>query len=78
MTYPDGQEFDSSWARNEPLQTPIGAGQLIPGWDRGLVGVPVGSRVRLDIPSDLAYGDDPAGGQPAGDLRFVVDILDVA
>jgi peptidylprolyl isomerase len=35
----------------------------------------VGSRVRLDIPADLAYGDDPSGGQPAGTLRFVVDVL---
>ena len=77
VTYADGEEFDSSWSRSEPLQTPIGAGRLIPGWDQGLVGVPVGSRVRLDIPADLAYGDHPAGGQPAGDLRFVVDILDV-
>ena len=44
---------------------PIGAGQLIPGWDQGLVGVPVGSRVQLDIPAELAYGDQP-GRRPAG------------
>jgi peptidylprolyl isomerase len=37
--------------------------------------VKVGSRVQLDIPADLAYGDNPSGGQPAGPLRFVVDIL---
>jgi peptidylprolyl isomerase len=75
VTYADGQEFDSSWNSGQPLQTPIGAGRLIPGWDQGLVGVPVGSRVQLDIPADLAYGEQPTGGQPAGDLRFVVDIL---
>ena len=40
-----------------------------------LVGVPVGSRVQLDIPADLAYGENATGGRPAGDLRFVVDIL---
>jgi peptidylprolyl isomerase len=78
VTYQDGQEFDSSWKRNEPFQTPIGAGRLIPGWDQGLVGVPVGSRVQLDIPAELAYGENPSGGQPAGDLRFVVDILQAA
>ncbi|HET6533706.1 MAG TPA: FKBP-type peptidyl-prolyl cis-trans isomerase [Actinoplanes sp.] len=75
VTYADGQEFDSSWRSGQPFQTPIGTGQLIPGWDQGLVGVPVGSRVQLDIPADLAYGENPTGGQPAGDLRFVVDIL---
>src|SRR6185312_661139 len=57
VTYADGQEFDSSWNSGQPFQTPIGAGRLIPGWDQGLVGVPVGSRVQLDIPADLAYGD---------------------
>jgi peptidylprolyl isomerase len=75
VTYQDGEEFDSSWQGSQPFQTPIGTGQLIPGWDQGLVGVPVGSRVQLDIPAELAYGENPTGGQPAGDLRFVVDIL---
>ena len=75
VTYRDGREFDSSWKRNQPAQFQIGAGQLIKGWDRGLVGVPVGSRVQLDIPAGLAYGDHPSGGRPAGDLRFVVDVL---
>jgi peptidylprolyl isomerase len=37
--------------------------------------VKVGSRVQLDIPSALAYGDNPSGGQPAGPLRFIVDVL---
>jgi peptidylprolyl isomerase len=74
-TYSDGKVFDSSWQRGQPAQFPVGVGQLIAGWDKGLVGVPVGSRVQLDIPADLAYGDSPEGGKPAGDLRFVVDIL---
>jgi hypothetical protein len=43
--------------------------------DQGLVEVEVGSRVQLDIPADLAYGDHPGGGQPAAALRFVVDVL---
>lgn len=75
VTYADGKEFDSSWSRNQPAQFPVGVGNLIKGWDEGLVGVPVGSRVQLDIPADLAYGEQAEGGRPAGDLRFVVDVL---
>lgn len=75
-TYRDGKVFDSSWKSGRPLQTEIGVGRLIPGFDQGLVGVPVGSRVQLDIPAAEAYGEKPTGGQPAGDLRFVVDVLD--
>jgi len=75
VTYADGKEFDSSWSRSEPLSFQVGAGNVIPGWDQGLVGVKVGSRVQLDIPADLAYGEKPTGGQPAGTLRFIVDVL---
>jgi peptidylprolyl isomerase len=73
--YKDGKEFDSSWQRGEPATFPIGVGQVIKGWDQGLVGVKVGSRVQLDLPADLAYGNDASGGRPAGPLRFVVDVL---
>ncbi|MEU4554082.1 FKBP-type peptidyl-prolyl cis-trans isomerase [Micromonospora violae] len=74
--YKDGKEFDSSWKRGEPAAFPIGVGRVIPGWDQGLVGVTVGSRVQLDIPSELAYGKDAAAnGAPEGPLRFVVDVL---
>ncbi|BCJ48949.1 hypothetical protein Asp14428_04240 [Actinoplanes sp. NBRC 14428] len=75
VTYKDGKQFDSSWDRGQPAEFPVGVGQLIKGWDQGLVGVPVGSRVQLDIPADLAYGENATGGRPAGDLRFVVDVL---
>ncbi len=54
--YKDGKEFDSSWKAGQPATFPIGVGQVIPGWDQGLVGVTVGSRVQLDIPGELAYG----------------------
>lgn len=77
VSYATGAEFDSSWNRSEPFSFQLGAGKVIPGWDQGLVGVKVGSRVQLDIPSDLAYGDNPDGGRPAGPLRFVVDVLAV-
>lgn len=73
--FKDGKEFDSSWNAGQPASFPIGVGQVIPGWDQGLVGVTVGSRVQLDIPAELAYGTKPAGGRPAGPLRFVVDVL---
>jgi peptidylprolyl isomerase len=74
--YKDGKEFDSSWNAGQPATFPIGVGQVIPGWDQGLVGVTVGSRVQLDIPTELAFGKDAAAkGQPEGPLRFVVDVL---
>ncbi|MEV4655006.1 FKBP-type peptidyl-prolyl cis-trans isomerase [Micromonospora sp. NPDC049301] len=75
--YKDGKEFDSSWKAGQPATFAIGVGQVIPGWDQGLVGVTVGSRVQLDIPGELAYGNDEAaaGGRPTGPLRFVVDVL---
>jgi peptidylprolyl isomerase len=75
VSYPTGKEFDSSWSRSQPLDVAIGQGKVIEGWDKGLVGVAVGSRVQLDIPSAMAYGDDASGGAPAGPLRFVVDVL---
>ena len=74
-TYADGKEFDSSWSRSEAFSFQAGVGNVIKGWNQGLVGVKVGSRVRLDIPADLAYGNKPSGGRPAGALRFVVDVL---
>jgi peptidylprolyl isomerase len=72
--YANGNVFDTSWGK-QPASFAIGVGQVIKGWDQGLVGVPVGSRVQLDIPADLAYGTDASSGKPAGPLRFVVDIL---
>ncbi|GHJ17921.1 MULTISPECIES: FKBP-type peptidyl-prolyl cis-trans isomerase [unclassified Micromonospora] len=73
--YKDGKQFDASWDNGQPATFQIGVGQVIKGWDQGLVGVPVGSRVQLDLPADLAYGDKAEGGRPAGPLRFVVDVL---
>jgi FKBP-type peptidyl-prolyl cis-trans isomerase len=76
-----GKVFDSSWARNTPLTTVIGEGQVIKGWDTGLVGQTVGSRVLLVIPPADGYGS--AGASQAGingtdTLVFVVDILAAA
>ncbi len=73
-----GKVFDSSWSRNQPFTTVIGQGQVIKGWDTGLVGQTVGSRVLLVIPPAQGYGT--AGASSAGikgtdTLVFVVDIL---
>ncbi|WP_433788501.1 FKBP-type peptidyl-prolyl cis-trans isomerase [Actinoplanes sp. CA-252034] len=78
VTYADGKEFDNSWKREEAFSFQVGAGNVIKGWDQGLIGAKVGSRVQLDIPSDLAYGENPGGGRPAGALRFIVDVLSAA
>ena len=72
--YGNGNVFDTSWDKT-PFTFQLGASKVIKGWDQGLVGVPVGSRVQLDIPTDLAYGTTPPSGYPAGPLRFVIDIL---
>ncbi|GAA4926679.1 FKBP-type peptidyl-prolyl cis-trans isomerase [Streptomyces coeruleoprunus] len=69
--------FDSSWNRNQPFDTVIGQGQVIEGWDKGIVGKKVGSRVLLVIPAAQAYKDQDKGPElPANStLVFVVDIL---
>ena len=75
----DGTLFDSSWESGAPMATPIGAGQLIPGWDEGLVGQTIGSQVLLVIPPEKAYGVDGYNEiPPNATLVFVVDILTVA
>ncbi|GAA4920415.1 FKBP-type peptidyl-prolyl cis-trans isomerase [Streptomonospora salina] len=77
----NGEEFDSTWSREGAEGVPatflIGDGQVIEGWDEGLVGANVGSRMLLVVPPDLAYGDSAAQqGAPEGTLVFVIDILD--
>ena len=72
----DGVEFDNSYDRFEPLPVVLGQGGVIAGWDQGLVGVQSGARVRLDIPSDLAYGAE-ARGDIIGEneaLTFLIDV----
>ncbi|MGQ7296779.1 FKBP-type peptidyl-prolyl cis-trans isomerase [Quadrisphaera sp. KR29] len=77
VTWASGEQFDSSWSRGTPFDFVLGEGQVIKGWDQGLVGVPVGSQVLLVIPPDLGYGDQDQGDAiPAGStLVFVVDVL---
>lgn len=72
----NGKEFDSSWSREQPLGTTIGQGAVIAGWDKGLVGQTVGSRVMLVIPPKDGYGDAGSGEIKGTDtMVFAVDIL---
>ena len=57
-----GKQFDSSRTHGQPFRFPVGTGQVIKGWDQGVVGMKVGESRRLIIPPDLAYGDSGAGG----------------
>jgi FKBP-type peptidyl-prolyl cis-trans isomerase len=73
-----GDQFDASWDRGQPIEFGIGTGQVIAGWDEGLVGQKIGSRVLLVIPPDKGYGQ---GGRPpkikgTDTMVFVVDIVD--
>jgi peptidylprolyl isomerase len=74
-----GEEFDASWNRGDTFSFPLGAGYVIQGWDRGVVGMKIGGRRRLVIPSHLGYGDQGAGGviKPGETLIFVVDLLEL-
>jgi peptidylprolyl isomerase len=79
VTFSTGEEFDASWNRGEPFPFPLGGGQVIQGWDRGIVGMKVGGRRMLTIPPELAYGAQgfpPAIG-PNETLVFVVDLLEI-
>jgi FKBP-type peptidyl-prolyl cis-trans isomerase len=73
-----GKEFDSSWSRDIPAGFTVGVGDLIPAWDKELVGVKVGSRVLLVVPPADGYGSagqSDAGISATDTLVFVVDIL---
>ena len=72
-----GKEFDSSRNQGQPFRFPLGAGQVIKGWDQGVVGMKVGESRRLIIPPDLAYGDSGAGGviPPGATLVFDIDLI---
>ncbi|WP_203257310.1 peptidylprolyl isomerase [Hyunsoonleella ulvae] len=75
----DGTVFDSSYKRNQPIDFPLGVGQVIPGWDEGIGLLNVGDKARLVIPSHLAYGSRGAGGviPPDANLIFDVELMNV-
>ncbi|MFL6206003.1 MAG: FKBP-type peptidyl-prolyl cis-trans isomerase [Acidimicrobiales bacterium] len=80
VVWDTGKVFDSSWERGAPATFDIGTGDVIGGWDEGLVGHTVGSQILLVVPPDKGYPNgSPDGSIKAGDtIVFVVDILDAA
>ncbi len=75
----DGSEFDSSFKRNQPIDIPIGVGQVIKGWDEGIMLLKEGETATLLIPSELGYGSAGAGGviPPNAWLIFDVELVSV-
>ena len=78
-TLTDGSKFDSSVDRGTPFTFNLGAGQVIPGWDKGIVGMKVHGKRKLTIPSDMAYGPQghPPVIPPYSTLVFEVELLSV-
>lgn len=75
-TLEDGSKFDSSYDRNQPFETQIGVGQVIEGWDKGVVGMQVGGKRKLTIPYQMAYGENAYGPIPAkATLIFEVELM---
>jgi peptidylprolyl isomerase len=79
-TLKDGSEFDASYKRNQPFEFAIGQGQVIPGWDEGVMTMKVGGRSKLTIPYNLAYGEEgrPPVIPPKADLIFDIELLGVS
>jgi peptidylprolyl isomerase len=74
--YKTGEEFDSSWGESEPFTFTLGRGEVIDGWERGLVGMKVGGRREMVIPAKLAYGSQGTSSVAPGEtLVFAVELL---
>jgi peptidylprolyl isomerase len=82
--YKNGKIFDASWShggpKGQPFQFELGVGDVIPGWDKGVVGMRVGGRRELIIPASLGYGAAGSGSTipPNSALIFIVDLLAVS
>jgi len=75
----DGTKFDSSLDRGTPFSFQLGSGQVIAGWDRGVLGMKAGGKRKLTIPPDLAYGEQgiPGAIPPNATLIFEIELLSV-
>ena len=75
----NGEVFDSSYKRKQPIDFKLGAGQVIEGWDEGVALLKVGDKARFVIPAYLGYGSRGAGGVIPADatLVFDVELMDV-
>jgi len=78
-TLENGTKFDSSLDRGTPFSFTLGIGKVIQGWDLGVLGMKVGEKRKLTIPSELGYGSQGAGGviPPNATLIFEVDLLGI-
>ena len=79
VNFSNGVEFDSSWDSGTPFPVQLGAGMVIEGWDKGLVGIRKGGRRMLTIPPEMGYGADgyPPDIPPNETLVFVVDAVSI-
>ncbi len=78
-TLTNGMKFDSSYDRNQPFSFTLGAGEVIKGWDEGVLGMKVGGKRKLVIPPSLAYGNQEVGNGliPANStLIFEVELFE--
>jgi len=75
----DGTLFDSSYDKGKSFQCVIGTGRVIKGWDQGILGMKVGGKRKLSVPSELAYGEREMGNviPPNSDLFFEIELLEV-
>ncbi len=77
-TLTDGKKFESSRDRNEPYSFPIGTGQVIKGWDEGIMSMKPGGKRKLTVPPQLGYGDKGSGLIPANStLIFDIELISV-
>lgn len=77
-TTEDGVQFDSSYVRGEPFEFRVGEGRVIEGWEKGVIGMKVGGKRILVIPSEMAYGNRQVGPIPPNSpLVFAIELLEI-